>query len=205
MVFPSDDPLAEWTATLAIAFNDLTLVHTRMEADHKKLATWFYWLRLGQAHFHEAAKYLDKTSFIEEVRDFVGSLPPEARSHYDSCLEVYRSKQQALRRLRNQAAFHYPELQQTHTQRPVRVVLQELAPETGQVEGLQQEVGGSRLLFADDVVSRVFVNAIGGEDQLEDFHRAIRDGITSFMRFTNMALDEWFLRAQNERGATFTT
>ncbi|MEP6978668.1 MAG: hypothetical protein ABI948_11510 [Thermoleophilia bacterium] len=52
-------------------------------------------------------------------------------------------------------------------------------------------------------MSRFFVEASGGEAALDQVHPNIEAAITAFMRFTNAALDEWFHRAQQDRGAKF--
>ncbi|MEP6978667.1 MAG: hypothetical protein ABI948_11505 [Thermoleophilia bacterium] len=90
-VFPADDLLSEWVATLALAFNDLALVHDRIEADAETPHRFFYWLRLAIAHFYEAAKYLEDTAEVDEVRAFVATLAGDARKHYETCLEQYRA------------------------------------------------------------------------------------------------------------------
>lgn len=203
VVFPPDDLLAEWVATLALAFNDLALVHDRIEADHEIPHRFFYWLRLAIAHFYEAAKYLDESAEVDEVKSFVATLPTDAQERYETCLERYREQQTPTQRLRNQAAFHYARLQPTRQNRPMKKVLEGLAGETGQIDkGERGTIRESRLLFADDIMSRFFVEATGGEDVLEQVHRDIEAAITAFMRFTNAALDEWLFLAQ-KRGAKF--
>jgi hypothetical protein len=202
LVFPPDDLLSEWMATLAMAFNDLSLVSSRMDVDQETSHEFFYWLRLALAHYHEAGKYLDETSSIEQVTDYVASLGEEAQSLYQSCLQNYRSRDETLSRLRNQAVFHYPRLQLTRRRRPMMAALEELASEMGQFEkGEGGTIRESRLLFADDIASHLFVRASGGEENLANVHPAIQEGMTAFMRFTNLALEGWFLRALKERGA----
>lgn len=203
-VFPADDLLSEWVATLALAFNDLALVHERIELDHESEHKFFYWLRLAIAHFFEAAKYLDDTSEIEDVKAFVATLPKEAQGYYEQCLDRYRTQQTPTQRLRNQAAFHYPRLQAGRANRSMKRVLEQLSGETGHIQKVEEgTVRGSRMLFADDIVSKFFVDATGGEDALEEVHRDIEAAITAFMRFTMPALDEWFVRAQDSKGAKF--
>ena len=62
-----------------------------------------------------------------------------------------------------------------------------------------------RLLFADDVVSRFFIQASGGEEALATVHPDIEAGITAFMRFTNAALDEWFFQRLNSEAPSSST
>jgi hypothetical protein len=202
-VFPPDDLLSEWMATLSIAFNDLALVHIRLDEDYNTPHRFLYWLRLAIAHYNEAGVYLDRSSQVDEVKSFVLSLPPETQNRYADCLERYRSRKGQLERLRSEAAFHYPELRPERRKRPMKAVLDCLAGEVGRIDkGESGKVRDSRLLYADDISSRVFISASGGEEALEAVHRDIEAGITAFMRFTNAALDEWFaLRA--EAGAKF--
>lgn len=122
-VFPADDLLSEWLATLTLAFNDISLVNEQLQQDHEVLHRFFYWLRLAIAHFFEAAKFLDETAEVPEVKAFVGALPDEAQAHYRTCLEKYRAQETPVQRLRNQAMFHYPRLQQGRTRRPMRRAL----------------------------------------------------------------------------------
>jgi hypothetical protein len=202
MVFPADELLSEWVATLALAFNDLSLVHVRIDEDQNTPHKFFYWLRLGVAHYFEAGTYLSNTSELGEVREFVGSLEGKGQSLYEECLASFHAQQTALNRVRSQAAFHYPRLQPGRTNRPMKAVLEELLPGVGLVDkGETGRVRDSRLLFADDIASAFFVKASGGMDRLEEVHTTIQSGIESFMQFTNVALDEWFARAEAERGA----
>ena len=84
----------------------------------------------------------------------------------------------------------------------MKKVLASLADEAGQIDkGGQNRLRDSRLLFGDDIMSRFFVEASGGEDALGQVHPNIEAAISAFMRFTNAALDEWFYRAQQDRGA----
>jgi len=54
-VLPNADPLSEWLVTLAVAMNDLTLVHVRLDEDQNNPELAFYWNRLAISHFTEAA------------------------------------------------------------------------------------------------------------------------------------------------------
>jgi hypothetical protein len=203
MVFPADDLVSEWLATLSMAFNDLALVWERMVADQDVAHRFFYWLRLAIAHFYEVAKYLDDTSEVDEVRAFIATLSPEAQEAYATCLARYREHETPAVRLRNQSAFHYPPLQPGRANRPMRKVLEDLAGKEGTIDkGATGTIGGSRLLYADDITSNFFVAASGGEDELAQVHPDISEATTSFMSFTNAALNEWFVQAE-KRGAKF--
>lgn len=202
-VFPADDLLSEWAATLSWAFNDLSLVHVRMEEDHETPHKFFYWLRLAIAHFYEAIQFLDDASSIPAVVAFVDTLSPEAQEAYNTCLGLFKDHKVATLRLRNQAAFHYPALKPGRTNRPLKNVLEQLAGEQAQFDiGETGKIRDARMLFADDIASGFFVQASGGEEALEGVHRDISAGISAFMSFTNAALDQWFFHAQ-KRGAGF--
>ena len=108
-VFPPDDVLAEWVATLALAFNDLSLVRMQMRGDEDPKHRWLYWFRLGIAHFAEAASYLRDTSEIPEIAEFIASLPEDVREHHRKCLECYAKHEKVIERTRSEAGFHYPE------------------------------------------------------------------------------------------------
>jgi hypothetical protein len=66
-VFPVDDPVSEWVATIALAFNDIALVHGQFdEAFEGPAFRYLYLLRISLGHFNEAAKYLDDTAEIRQ-------------------------------------------------------------------------------------------------------------------------------------------
>ena len=60
--FSPDEPLSEWVAILALAFNDLSLLHEQMQRDAMTEHRFFYWLRLSISHFGEAGSYLVRAS-----------------------------------------------------------------------------------------------------------------------------------------------
>ncbi len=165
-VLPADDPVAQWAATIGLAFNDLALVHERLEADEKVLHRWFYWLRLVIAHFDEAAKFLAASDEVLEVREFIASLPAEVRAHHRDCLERFERRLSEIEQIRNEVGFHYPPVKRRAGQRkkqPVRAILAALAKEQGQVEkGQSDTIREARLLFADDIASSLFLRATGG-------------------------------------------
>jgi hypothetical protein len=190
-------------ATLALGMNDLTLVHEQIEVDEARLSRYFYWLRLAVAHFYEAAKYLDDTSQIADVRSFISGLTPGARESYQQCLDCYQNQETAMSRVRNEAAFHYPELNPARGNRPMQKVLRRMEVVTGVVEkGESGKSRDSRLRFADDVVAQLFQTAVGGKDAARAVHEDIKSGTAAFMKFANAALDQWLFDAQ-ERGVKF--
>lgn len=66
-VFHGDEILSEWCATLAMGFNDLSLAHVRREDDRDTDHLFFYWLRIGIAHYHERGRYLDESGEVQEA------------------------------------------------------------------------------------------------------------------------------------------
>ncbi len=164
MVFPSDDLVSEWMVTLAVISNDLALVHAQAEEDYDTPHKFFYWVWIGTAHYNEAGKYLDDASDVEEGKDFIATLPDEAQERYAECLSVYREHSATLEQLRSVTAFHYGSLKAGREKRPVRTTLDSLAGEIGRVDmGTTGKIKDSRLLFADDVMARMFVGSSGGE------------------------------------------
>src|SRR5439155_26540244 len=121
-VFPADDVLAEWVATLALAFNDLSLVRMQMGKDEEPKHSWLYWFRLCIAHFAEAASYLRDTSEIPEIAEFIASLSEDLREHHRKCLECYAKHEKVIQRIRSEAGFHYPELKIQARQRRTRTI-----------------------------------------------------------------------------------
>lgn len=197
-VFPPDDVLGEWIVTLAMAFNDLALVHVRLEEDSEDGARFLYWLRVALGHFNESANFLHNTAQIEQVEQFLASLSSQAREHYEAFMALSEGGRGTLARLRSTTAFHYPELRVVEGMkkpRTVQRVLRALAArnDVGLIEkGDSGTVREGRLLFADEVVAVLVTEASGGADAIEEVHREISEAIREFMRFTNHALDAYF-------------
>ncbi|MBA3383009.1 MAG: hypothetical protein H0T97_14285 [Actinobacteria bacterium] len=200
-VLPTADPLSEWLVTLAVAMNDLTLVHVRLDEDQDNPELAFYWNRLAISHFTEAALFLDQSAEVEEVSSFVDSLPHDARETYDECLAVFNEHRGRLFSVRNKATFHYPTLRPGNAQaaRPVRDALRALADDRGVIRSAR--IRDARALFADDVVAAIFAEELGGLDAISAFEARVAAGVTAFIRFANLALDEHLMRAR-ESGAT---
>jgi hypothetical protein len=59
-IYPPDDLLSEWLATIAMAANDLIAVHGLMAEAEDDSLRWYYF-RPAVGHFYEAAKHLDET------------------------------------------------------------------------------------------------------------------------------------------------
>jgi hypothetical protein len=195
--FPADDLLSEWLVTLAVAMNDIAFVHARLEDDQDRDDRAFYWQRLALAHFTEVGLFLSETREIEEVSAFVETLPADTRANYERCLDVFEEQRGRLFTIRNKTTFHYPELRLTaQAERPVRRSLTELADERGVIRPGSLRTG--RALFGDDVIAALFARELGGLDALPEFYRRVGEGTTSFVRFTNLALDEYLARKHEE-------
>lgn len=200
-VFPEDDPLSEWLITLALAMNDLALVHVRLDEDQDAPDRAFYWNRLAVSHFTEAGLFLHDTADVPEVKAFVESLGGEARAKYDGCRTVFRECRSKLFSTRNKATFHYPALRPSNPQaaRPIRDALVALRDDRGVIRSAR--IRDARALFADDVVATIFAREVGGLDVVPDFEARVAEGTTAFIRFANLALDEHLVRAR-ERGVS---
>jgi hypothetical protein len=199
-VFPQDDPLSEWLVTLAIAMNDLALVHVKLDEDQDNPDRAFYWNRLAISHFTEAGLFLHQTAGIDEVSTFVTSLPTAAKDAYTECRTAFDDCRGRLFSVRNKATFHYPSLRPADLQaaRPVRDALGDLADDRGVVRSAR--IRDARALFADDVVATIFAEELGGLDAIPGFEAQVAVGVTAFIRFANLALDEHLVRAR-EGGA----
>ncbi len=206
-VFPEDDPLSEWLITLALAMNDLALVHVRLDEDQDEPDRAFYWHRLALSHFTEAALFLHdtvhdtvhETAAVPEVKAFVESLSEEARAKCDACLAIFCECRNKLFNVRNKTMFHYPTLRPAHPQadRPIREALAAMRDDRGVIRSAR--ICDARFLFADDVAATIFARAVGGLDALPSFEAQVAEGTTAFIRFANLAIDEHLVRAQ-ERG-----
>jgi hypothetical protein len=207
-LLPADDPVSEWVATLTLAFNDIALVHGEFDEAYEGPAyRYFYLLRVALSHFNEAAKYLDETEDIAEVRAYVESLPEGLRELYDDSLRRYRERRGFLAQVRNLSAFHYPEMKPSPGPRGrlMKRLLEELAEATTSMyKGASGTIGDSRALFGDDIASKLFTRGASDDDELIAHHVEVKEAITSFMRFANGAINEWIGRAI-DGGVSFTT
>lgn len=200
-VFPENDPLSEWLITLALAMNDLALVHVRLDEDQDHPERAFYWNRLAVSHFTEAAFFLSNTAEVDKIREFVDSLGDEAQAKHRECLAVFTECRRRLFATRNKATFHYPTLRSANAQaaRPVRDALVSLRADRGVISTAR--IRDARALFADDVVATIFAREVGGLDAVPRFEARVAEGTTAFIRFANLALDEHLQRAR-ARGAS---
>jgi hypothetical protein len=188
----------------ALAFNDIAFVQSRFLQDSAPAHEYLYFFRVAFAHFNEAARFLDSTSDVRAVAEYVQALPKAVRDDYDDCLHRYRGRESFVARVRNLSAFHYPELKLVPGQKKPRLmqqVLTGLTNERGSIfKAASGTIGDSRMLFADAIVTRLAGPGAQGHQDLLDAHADIAHAIQSFMRFANAALDEWWVRADT-RGA----
>ena len=204
-ILPADDPLSEWLVLLAMALNDLALVNDRLERDHDAPHEYLYWLRLGVAHFFEAAKLLKRGRDISEVASYVATLPEEVRSSYDACVSIYDERYAELKMMRD-VLFHYAHAWRcsgADREPVVQLALEQLA--NGRTTIKTGNLREARLLFADDVVAAIFTRAAGvpwtnvtRNESQEDVGRTqkrIEEAVTAFVRFANPALMEHLSRA----------
>jgi hypothetical protein len=207
-LFPADDPLSEWLVLLAMSLNDLALVHDRLERDHASPHEYFYWLRLGVAHFFEAAKLLKRGRDIPEVAAYITTLPATVRNSHDTAVSIYDERYTELKMMRD-VLFHYARVWQRRGHPPeivVRLALEQLAPHRVTIKtGTLRE---ARLLFADDVLATLFTRATGvpwADVAKDEVHQGvaqtqerIQEAITAFVRFANPALMDHLSRAKEE-------
>ena len=194
--FPEDDPLSEWLITLALAMNDLSLVHVHLEDDQDEPERALYWQRLAISHFTEAALFLHETREVPEVSAFIQSLDAQKRANYEQCLAVFEERRAQLFNTRNKATFHYPALRPGHPQEAglVRNALAGMGEDRGIIRS--GRLRDARALFADDVVAKILLNEVGNLEALPDFLARVAIGTTALIRFTNLALDEHLVRAR---------
>jgi hypothetical protein len=192
--FPADDVLAEWVATLSLAFNDLALVATRAEEDANTPFKFFYWTRLLISHFAEVGLYLHETKDVAEVKGFVDSLSETVRKNYESALAAFEARQAELHGIRSHV-FHYPELRVVSGKKKKRLMQRVLAAHADSTTLVKLgKVKDARLLFADDIAAEVFQVMTGGDEKFEEVHGEISSATTPLTRFMNAAIEEYLVR-----------
>lgn len=204
-VYPADDPLSEWLATISMAANDLIAVHVLMaETDDDSLRWYFF--RAAAGHFYEAAKHLDETENVPEIKTFVASLPQPAREAHERVLALFRPHKTLISNLRN-SVFHYPSMMNPQqpgvlrTARRLPAILRMAADHESHVR--LGRLKDARMVFADELSIGLAVRAVGTPQNLEKLQDAVREGVQAFMRFMNPALDEHTIRRQRA-GAVVT-
>ena len=197
-MYPSDDLISEWLATIAMAANDLIAVHVLMNETEDDSVRW-YFFRAAAGHFFEVGKHLDETSNVPEVKAFVASLPQPAREAYGNVLEVFRTHSAQISKLR-QSAFHYPSMMNPEkpdvlrVSRPLPAILDKAADVESQVR--LGRLKDARFVFADDLSLRLAIRSVGTLKNLIKLQDAIQHGVQEFMWFMNPALNEHTVRRQ---------
>lgn len=197
-LYPADDLLSEWLATISMAANDLIAVHVLMaETDDDSLRWYFF--RAAVGHFYEVARQLEDTEDLPEVQAFIASLPQPARESYKKVLSLFKANKAQLSNMRN-AVFHYPSLMNPQKRDELRanhdlpVILREVAEHKTQVRmGRLKDV---RFEYADELTARFVVRKVGTVQNFEKLQEVVREAIQEFMRFMNPALDEHVTRRQ---------
>jgi hypothetical protein len=197
-VYPADDLLSEWLATIAMAANDLIAVHVLMADADDDFLRWYYF-RAAVGHFYEVAKHLDETEHVAEVKAFVNSLPQPPRDSYAKVLAVFRQDKAHISNLRN-SVFHYPSMMNSQrpgvllTARALPKVLRSAAHHESHVR--LGRLKDARLVFADELTARLAIRSVGTVRNLEKLQFAVQEGVQDFMRFMNPALEEHMIRRQ---------
>jgi hypothetical protein len=140
-------------------------------------------------HFNEACLHLKRGIEDESVVRSIDS-EPEMRAKFDDALEHYEGVRALANRIRNQAGFHYP---YKSGQRAVARALREQADHEGATRGTK--LRDSRLLFADDVVTQLLINAQG--ETREAVEKAASDfghAVAAFARFAHFAIESYLLQ-----------
>jgi hypothetical protein len=204
-VFPADQILSEWLAAISMAANDLITVHSNL-ADADEVSVRWYYLRASAGHYYEAAQHLNRTAEEPAIKAFVASLPEAARDSYERTLELFRSNEPQISKMR-QYAFHYPQIVNPRQSgallaaRPLIDVLKQ-----GQNYDTSMRLGKvreSRLTYADELTIGLVARQVGGPTNLERLNETIAEAVEALMRFINPALEEHFLR-MGQAGAKVT-
>jgi hypothetical protein len=176
--------------TLAVALNDAVHANLKVEAAQTPWERSYEW-RVAISHFNEASLHLGRGLKDERVVEFIDS-EPEMRAKLDEAMTRYEGVRAAANRIRNQAAFHYA---YKSDQRAVARALGQLADHEGVVRGTK--LRDSRMLFADEVVAQLLMNAQGGTDEaVEKLASDFADAVAAFARFAQFAVESHLLRHQ---------
>jgi hypothetical protein len=161
-VFPSEDPVARFMVTTAMARNDVRhAIFKAGEANTGSRPEFAYWVRLSTGHFFEAAHAIERWRQVSEIGEFISALPEPAQVELK---KVTTSLEELGRRVlahsRNRT-FHYPYPSSRYpTDAELKRALKELGEQ--QAEWLDQGDGRFRLKFADDVA---LLLSLGKHDQ----------------------------------------
>lgn len=192
-VFDPDDDLSLWFCTIALAFNDIVFTHTRAD---EATDDWerFYFSRVGIGHYNEILLFMERNRNAPAIEEFIASSDPSLQEAYDEALARYEANRVIANRLRNQAIFHYPNRSGVQA---MRVVLRdsEVQDDRGGVTSATGKVRDARLHYADEVMAKMVINALGGtRESAAGALAELSEGVTTFMRFANAAQDEFLVR-----------
>jgi hypothetical protein len=202
-VFPADDVLAEWVATLSMAFNDLSLVAKRLDEPNMQQHETFYFQRLLIAHVTETCVFLYETKDIPEVRAFVNEMPEDAQRMHADALRMFKARKAELHAIRSHV-FHYPELKSQPNQKKPRLMQRVLkAHADTETVAAGGRVRDSRMLFADDLAAELLAVNSGGEERFRAVHEEISRGYTPLSDFLIAVVDTYF-RRRADSGAHIT-
>ena len=204
-LYPADDLLSEWLATISMAANDLIAVHVLMAETEDDSLRW-YFFRAAVGHFYEVAKHMEDTEALPEIQTFVASLPQPARVSYEKVLSLFKDNKAQLSNMRN-VVFHYPSLMnpqqrgELRANRDLPTILQQVAEQQTVVRmGRLKDV---RFEYADELTARLVIRKVGTVQNYEKLQDTVREAVQEFMRFMNPALDEHVTRRQ-QAGANLT-
>lgn len=202
-VLPPTHPVAEWLIVVAASFNDLSFVYDHLERSYDEPHEYLYWLRLGVAHFTEAALHLAKSKEDPAVKTYVESFPADVQERYERCLAIFEERRKELFLIRN-ALFHYRLI--VNGERVIHEALKAL--ENDRTTFRIGKIKESRLFFADDVAAAIFTRSVGvpwkdvTEDEMqkhvEEAQLRIHEAVAAYMRFANPILAEPFGQAMAE-------
>lgn len=196
--FPADEILARWITALAMALNDLLLVHRWLfPAIHNKTPDYAnnYLGRLGAAHLYEAAKFLSDSDRIQEVKYFIAGLDEEVQAAYRRLIALETEKKTSgfpgvLFDARN-LFFHYAELlPHAPDHEKLRAALSEHASTIGEIqdEG-PAPIEGFRARFADDVA--IELSYPGEKVDLPAFMGELGPRLLDFINFGSAAITSY--------------
>ena len=204
-IYPAGDMLSEWLVTIAMAANDLIAVHVQMTEAEDDSLRW-YFSRAAIGHFYEAAKHLDETEGVQEIKNFVASLPKPAREAYERVLALFRPNRKKMAKLRN-LVFHYPSMMNREqpdvlrASRSLPPILRKAANHVSHIRlGRLKE---ARFVFADELTIGLVVREVGTPRNLEKLQEIVEEGVQEFIEFMNLALEEHVIRRQRA-GAVVT-
>lgn len=204
-LYPADDLLSEWLATISMAANDLIAAHVLMADTDDDSLRW-YFFRAAVGHFYEVARQLEDTEGLPEVQAFVASLPQPARESYEKVLSLFKANKAQLSNMRN-AVFHYPSLMnpqkrdELRANRDLPIILRAVAKDETLVR--MGQLKNVRFEYADELTAQLVVRKVGTVQNYEKLQAVVREAIQEFMRFMNPALDEHITRRQ-QAGADLT-